>query len=1592
MRTLGLDLGTNSIGWAIREDDEDKRKEYIEMFKKSSLDLNNQIVDYGVIVFKKGVGDGKKGEFSLAADRRTYRSKRRLYNAKRYRKWELLKLLIEYRMCPLTIDELKLWSIGDWKKGEKNKGRIYPSSPDFKRWLAMDFDKIGTEYKEDEKLKPEFSNPYLLRCFLLESNAEDSQKRRYQIGRALYHLAQRRGFKTSRKGGKTSFGEEVSKRIEKFYEKYPEKKHWKISQIFSWMQSEKCTDIELKLIRIRKEPGVIQRKYYEEEFLEICKKQNLKETFSKCINQIVPGGDLFDAVYFVRPLKSQKGLVGKCTLEKNKPRIPISHPLFEEFRALQFINNIQWRETGSNKQFEPIPLELKKRIFEKLFFRPSKPNFKFEEIVKNFSENFRYEFNYAKYKDEKPELNNNKKFDDILKSNPSVSACPVIADLMNVFEDEWKNKFIQDENKFGIDWEGLVLKYKLKYVTKKKDGKGLKKKKKGKFIPKNIGEERILDYEGIWHLLFDYLLIKDNKEGLEKFCKVVLNWDEDKAKRFCEINIQQGYGSLSRNAISKILPYLQEGYIYSEAVYFANLEKALGKEKFLSHKEAIKQTISNTIKNIDKEKEKLNIVNGLIQKYFGENEFHKAKGLDDTIKEVAKRDVEEKLKMHFGENNWNKISEDEKKEYFDYVLEKYLKFLDGKQLKEEKASSRQGKNPEIDYYLVPRLDEAIKKTLKQKFGATEKNLKYLYHPSDIDIYPKSKKTIDVVDKITGEIKKIPQLESPEPPSKGWKNPMAMRTMYELKKLVNYLLKVGKIDVETKIVIEMARELNDSNLRKAIEYWQNDKEKENKEFAAAIAEMYGVKNPSYDDYNKFKAAVEQLTQVQFCDEKAEKFKKKYEEFVATYLIGKKGNINTQTKEENEEAIEEIETNPDENPTYDYLMYLILNRDEFIKLLNYKIPNSKKTIPQIIKTTKDFKEKRNELNKMLTKYRLWKEQNFQCLYTGQIIPFTELFSDKYQIEHTIPRSISFDSELKNLSVCDASYNNFVKNKSFPTECPNYYQSARCATVKGEIECTPIKERVERLIKPKVEELKKRIKNLEAISKKIQDWEIDKKNANIQLRHYLQFELEYWEKKYFTFTVERKDWKEHWKNSQLVDTQIITKYARAYMKTVFERVDVQKAIVVNEFKKIYEIKGDEQKDRSRHSHHAMDAAVLTLIPGSAQREEILKKYYSALEQKEKFHDKPYRDFDITHILRIDENILINHISRDKTLVPTKKKLRKRGKIEYKKVETLPERFKNKIEGKDYFKIFDNGKEKFKIPIYIEGDSIRGQLHKETFFGVIKPPLRNNEGYQIKENGKFLVQKNEKGDDDFWIVARKKIEEINLEKDKIVDELLKKHIQKQIEKGIPITNVTDFNNKKIRHLRCVFKAGKGFLNAEKAIILKKHSHPSNHQHKIFYRTSNEENYLCLYYEGFDKKKKPIYAFRFINLFEFSKLRNKNIFNIPEYASYTKNKNLLNLKSIIKSGDIVILYQNSRDEIEISNPNPCHFFRVYKFNNSGADYIYLQNVIEARPDKELGHGETKFIPNKFQPRLKLTAENFKFAIKGKDFEIMPDGEIIWKF
>src|SRR6056297_234602 len=95
-RILGLDLGTNSIGWAV-------------------VDLSKQkIVDTGVRIFPEGINRETLGkEVSKNVVRREARQIRRQHFRTRMRKKFLIELLRKNRLYPKNEDEIAQWTALD---------------------------------------------------------------------------------------------------------------------------------------------------------------------------------------------------------------------------------------------------------------------------------------------------------------------------------------------------------------------------------------------------------------------------------------------------------------------------------------------------------------------------------------------------------------------------------------------------------------------------------------------------------------------------------------------------------------------------------------------------------------------------------------------------------------------------------------------------------------------------------------------------------------------------------------------------------------------------------------------------------------------------------------------------------------------------------------------------------------------------------------------------------------------------------------------------------------------------------------------------------------------------------------------------------------------------------------------------------------------------------------------------------------------------------------------------------------------------------------------------------------------------------------
>ncbi len=859
---------------------------------------------------------------------------------------------------------------------KRNRQNFPVDDSEFGKWIKLDFNGDGV---------PDYSSPYQLRRDLISEKLDLTiPQYKYKVGRALYHIAQRRGFKSSRKSGaneKTAVykGSNETKTIGRNEYENLIAENGSLGAAFAYLED--------KGIRVRNRYTL--RSDYQTEANNIFDKQEITDTDFK--------ENVQKAIFFQRPLRSQKGLIGKCTLEPNKPRCPVSHPNYEEYRAWSFINNIKYR-INSDAQFEPLPLSLKEKLYNEKFFLKSR-DFEFSQIRKFIRTHGGKDW----------ELNYSHKMDDI-----SVSACPVSARLKSVFGDTWQ-EFVK---------------------------KVVRKNKKG--------EDETITYqiEDIWHILLSF----EDEEYFSEFLENVLKLNEEQIKELFTLfnSFPVGYANLSLKAINNILPFLREGIIYSEAVILAKIPEVIGKEPFANEKENILEGIQSIIKSNRKEKTVLSIVNNLIFKYYA-LDYNERFGWKDTSYQLVEsdlKDIETAAQEQFGEKTWNILNEEYKQNLIENVTQRYQEFF--------MSSKREHMKP-------PHLVNEVKQFLAGNFVVEEKKLDKIYHPSQTTIYPK----------------KEGQEYLLSPKTAAFKNPMAYKTLYKLRDVINYLIETGKIDDETRIVIEIARELNDSNRRWAIEKYQRDREVENRSFATAISELLkekdfkGLANPESDsDVYKFRIWTEQLEQY----------------------------------------------------------------DEVKKEIN-SIENNKKL---------------SVSEKDIQKYRLWKEQNCHCMYTGKIISITDLFdANTIDFEHTIPRSKSFDNSLANLTVCYADYNRRIKNNRLPVELPNYEMESHGYS--------PIKPRLESWEK-KLDSLQKQIETQVKNSKYAMDKEA--KNRAIRERHVLQMEYDYWRNKLDRFI--RKEVPTGFVNSQLTDTQIITKYALHYLKTVFDKVYVIKGSITAQFRK--------------------------------------------------------------------------------------------------------------------------------------------------------------------------------------------------------------------------------------------------------------------------------------------------------------------------------------------------------------------------------------------------------------------------------------------
>ncbi len=311
---LGLDLGVSSLGWALL---------YLDPATQEPIGVKAM----GVRVFPAGVeGDIESGrDESRGVKRRERRLQRRQLWRRARRDASVFRTLQNAGLLPA----------------------VAARDPNARHNALLQLDQEITHSLRSAGLASNIVGERL--PYLLRSRALDTPLPAWHVGRALYHLAQRRGFLSNRvadvasaddaaealgavKGGIRSLEDDIAEHGARTLGEF---------------------------LATRSTDEGVRRRY--------TARQMLRTEFDAIWDAQAPQhgsamspeayGVISRAIFSQRPLKSQRHLVARCELEQRARRAMIADPLFQEFRILQRVNDLRVEPT----EFESRALTVDER-------------------------------------------------------------------------------------------------------------------------------------------------------------------------------------------------------------------------------------------------------------------------------------------------------------------------------------------------------------------------------------------------------------------------------------------------------------------------------------------------------------------------------------------------------------------------------------------------------------------------------------------------------------------------------------------------------------------------------------------------------------------------------------------------------------------------------------------------------------------------------------------------------------------------------------------------------------------------------------------------------------------------------------------------------------------------------------------------------------------------------------------------------------------------------------------------------------------------------------------------------------------------------
>lgn len=536
---LGLDLGTNSIGWALIEVNENN--------------LPIRIIAMGSRIIPLSTSDKEEFQRGLSItknqSRTVSRTQRKRYDRKQLKKSDLKKILNKYNIFPseelLRLPMLDLW-----------------------------------------KLRSDSANP-------------DENISAEQLGRILYMLNQKRGYKSARSEANADKKDsDYVQAVKGRYDQLKDRKQTIGQYFYDELYNANANN---SYFRIKEE--VYPREAYIEEFDTIISAQREKHDFltDEVVHQLRN-----EIIYFQRKLKSQKGLVSICEFEgfektvfdkeKNKNKVvfvgpkvaPKTSPLFQLCRIWEVVNTITLKiknpEGSKYKWGEKIPDLKEKEILADYLFKNESLSFsKLLEILELKKENV-----YV-----------NKQILKGIKGNETYSAL---------------HSILGDNELLNFD-VSIMTSNQTALLVDRKTGEILEERA-GLELDASLEKEPLYQ---LWHTIYSLKDLDECKNALIKR----FGFDEETAEKLSRIDFnKQAFGNKSNKSMRKILPFLMEGYDYSQSCSLAgyNHSNSLTKNEReqqitldrleLLPKNSLRQPIVEKILN-----QMINVVNAILDEY-----------------------------------------------------------------------------------------------------------------------------------------------------------------------------------------------------------------------------------------------------------------------------------------------------------------------------------------------------------------------------------------------------------------------------------------------------------------------------------------------------------------------------------------------------------------------------------------------------------------------------------------------------------------------------------------------------------------------------------------------------------------------------------------------------------------------------------------------------------------------------------------------------------------------------------------------------------------------------------------------------------------